>query len=203
MTRKGEYDGKNASVEHLNLAVRPDQLTQVKAKPLREMPSGCRKEVARHGTSAQHSRTEPGQRERARAAGCPAGQCRREAESAAALRRARTDFPETCGRALPSAQVDHHADHPGHLLRDALAQMGSRYPCARSGRPYRHGQPPLLFLLHRDLAAGILLCRWPARHVGRRPVPRHLDRRARLVRLHLSADRVDRPFHRGRTVLAG
>ena len=35
------------------------------------------------------------------------------------------------------------------------------------------------------------------------PVPRHLDRRPRLVRLHLSADGVDRSDDRGRALLAG
>ncbi len=38
---------------------------------------------------------------------------------------------------------------------------------------------------------------------GPRPVPRHLGRRPRLVRLHLPADGVDRPLHLGRAADRG
>ena len=54
-------------------------------------------------------------------------------------------------------------------------------------------EPPLLLLLHRDLAAGILLPHRPADHRRAGAVPDERGRRPRLVRLSLPADGLDRP----------
>ena len=63
--------------------------------------------------------------------------------------------------------------------------------------------PARLVLRRRDLAAGSLL-RHRLADPGRvRPVPRDLAVRPRLVRLHLPADRVDRPLHAGRAADRG
>ncbi len=62
----------------------------------------------------------------------------------------------------------------------------------------RSGQQPLLFLLHRDLAAGGLLPHRPADHRRDDAVPDERRRRTHLVRLSLPADGLDRsvPDHR-------
>ena len=73
----------------------------------------------------------------------------------------------------------------------------------RPGRADRLSLAALLFLLPRDLAAGILLHHRPAGAFGAWPVPRHLDRRAHVVRLYLPADGVDRPDDCGRALLPG
>ena len=54
-------------------------------------------------------------------------------------------------------------------------------------------EPALLFLLHRNLAAGILLPDRPAHHRGDGAVSDERGRRAPVVRLSVSADGVDRP----------
>ena len=59
-------------------------------------------------------------------------------------------------------------------------------------------QQPLLFLLHRAVAAGGLLLHRPADHRGAGAVPDERGRRPHLVRLSLPADRVDRPVLRRR-----
>ena len=90
-----------------------------------------------------------------------------------------------------------------HLLRAALAALASRPRPARPGRAARHGAQPLLLFLPRDLAAGVLLRHRPAGAGGPGAVPRHVRRGARVVRLHLPADGVDRSHGAGRAVLAG
>ena len=61
----------------------------------------------------------------------------------------------------------------------------------------------LLFLLHRALAAGSLLFHRPADPRLARPVPLQRAVRARLVRLFLPADGVDRPVLLGRALGRG
>ena len=61
----------------------------------------------------------------------------------------------------------------------------------------------LLLFLPRDLAAGILLRHRPAGAGRPGAVSRHVSRGARLVRLYLPADGVDRSDDCGRAVLAG
>ena len=51
---------------------------------------------------------------------------------------------------------------PRHLLRAAVDALGSRPGPARPGGAARHGAQPLLLLLPRDLAAGVLLRHRPA-----------------------------------------
>ena len=75
---------------------------------------------------------------------------------------------------------------------DAVAPLGPRPVRAGPGGAGRPRQSALLLLLHRDLAAGILLRRRPADHGRDRPVPGHLRGRPRLVRLYLPADGLDR-----------
>ena len=74
---------------------------------------------------------------------------------------------------------------------------------ARPGGAGRPGQPALLLLLHRDLAARVLLRRRPADHGGARPVPLHLGAGPGLVRLRLPADGLDRPLHPHRALGRG
>ena len=121
----------------------------------------------------------------------------------AALRRPPEDLSQARARPLPHRQVAGDGGHARHLLRAALAALGSRARPARPGRPARHGQQPLLLFLPRDLAAGVLLHHRPAGAGGAGAVPRHVRRRPRLVRLHLSADGLDRSHGRGRALLAG
>ena len=64
---------------------------------------------------------------------------------------------------------------------------------AGPGGAGRSAEPALLFLLHRDLAAGGLLPHRPADPRGDGAVPDERGRRPRLVRLSLPADGVDRP----------
>ena len=86
-----------------------------------------------------------------------------------------------------------HGDHPDDLLRRAVAALGSRALCAGPGDPGRSGPPPLLHVCDRDLAPGVLLRRRTADHGRYRTVPGDQRRGARLVRLCLPADRLDRP----------
>ena len=83
--------------------------------------------------------------------------------------------------------------HAGDLLHHALDALGSRALCARSGGADRSGQPPLLHVRHRDLAARILFRRGPADHGRDRAVSGDQRGGPGLVRLCLPADGVDRP----------
>ena len=83
--------------------------------------------------------------------------------------------------------------HARHLLPAAVRALGPRAERARPGGADRFPEPPLLFLLHRDLAAGSLLPHRPADPRGDGAVPDERGRRPRLVRLSLPADGVDRP----------
>ena len=78
-----------------------------------------------------------------------------------------------------------------------------RGPNAPAGRADRFSQPALLFLLHRDLAAGGLLPHRPADPRGDGAVPDERGRRPRLVRLSLPADGVDRSVPRHRALVEG
>ena len=81
----------------------------------------------------------------------------------------------------------------------AVAALGPRPGRARPGGAGRSGQPALLLLLHRDLAAGNLLPDRPADHGARSALFLVTSAvRPRLVRLCLPADGVDRPVHAGR-----
>src|SRR6185295_20410165 len=89
------------------------------------------------------------------------------------------------------------------LLPGAVAALGSRTECPRAGCPGRYGWAARLFLLDRDLAAGSLLPGRSADPRRDRAVPRHLDRRPGLVRIHLPPDGVDRPLYAGRALDRG
>ncbi len=86
---------------------------------------------------------------------------------------------------------------PRRLLSAAVRALESRARCARSGRAHRSAQQPLLFLLHRAVAAGGLLLHRSVDRRRRYPVPDEFGRRPRLVRLSLPANRVDRLVLRG------
>ena len=118
----------------------------------------------------------------------------RRAETSAALRRAPEDLSAARARHLPPHQMDRAVRHARHLLSAAVRPLGSRAERAGPGGAGRSARPPLLFLLHRDLAAGGLLPHRPADPRGDGAVPDERGRRPRLVRLSLPADGVDRSF---------
>src|SRR5215212_2025565 len=82
--------------------------------------------------------------------------------------------------------------HAGDLLSHAIPALGSRAECTRPSGADRPAEPALLFLLHRDLAAGVLLSHRAADHRLYGAVLDERARRTHLVRLSLSADGVDR-----------
>ena len=87
---------------------------------------------------------------------------------------------------------------PRRSTISCLRCAGTAARRARPGRADRLPEPALLLLLHRALAAGGLLLHRPADYRGSDPVPAELDRRPRLVRLSLPADRLDRSVLCGR-----
>ena len=99
--------------------------------------------------------------------------------------------------------MDRAVRHARHLLHPAVPALGSRHLRATSGRAGRPAQPAVLFLLHRDLAAGGLLPHRPPGPRGADAVPDERGRRPRLVRLSLPADGVDRPVPDHRTLGRG
>ena len=124
-------------------------------------------------------------------------------ERAAALRVARQSLPQGSPWPLPHRQMDRDGGHARHLLPRAVDSLGSGALSPRSGGAHRFPVAALLLLLPRNLAAGILLHHRPARARRAGAVSGHLDRRTGVVRLHLSADGVDRSDDRGRALLAG
>ena len=82
-----------------------------------------------------------------------------------------------------------------HLLSAALAALASRRQPAGPGGAALDLARALLLLQSRVLAAGHLLPDRPADHGRGHAVPGHQPARPRLVRLHLSADGVDRSVH--------
>ena len=73
-------------------------------------------------------------------------------------------FPKRASGSFRQLQMAGHGGHARHLLGDAVDAVGPRPIRPRPGRAGRSRQPALLLLLHRDLAAGILLRRRPAGH---------------------------------------
>ena len=120
------------------------------------------------------------------------------AEEGPALCRARQDLPQGGRRPLPQDQMGGADRAARHLLRRALAALGPRPGRAGPGGADRHAWPARVLLLDRDLAAGSLLPDLLADARRLRPVPRDQHRGPRVVRLHLPADRLDRPVHVGR-----
>ncbi len=104
-----------------------------------------------------------------RDAGSRGGQLRPHAPAALCRRGRRSS--RSGPRATSAASNGGHGGHARHLLPDAVAPLGPRPVRARPGGAGRPRQPPLLLLLHRDLAAGVLLRRRPADHGRPRPVP--------------------------------
>src|SRR5689334_8928738 len=89
-------------------------------------------------------------------------------------------------------------DLPRGLLFPPLRALEPRPRCPQPGGADRSAQQPLLFLLHRAVAAGGLLLYRPVDRGGRGAVPDELGRRPYLVWLSLSADGVDRRVLRRR-----
>ncbi len=92
---------------------------------------------------------------------------------------------------------------PRGLLPAAVRALGPRPGPAQPGSAARPAKSPLLFLLHRAVAAGGLLLHRPADHRGDDAVPDERPRRPDLVRLSLSADHLDRPVLRRRALGRG
>ena len=116
---------------------------------------------------------------------------------------ARARLPEACPGQVPQHQMGGHDRDARHLLRPAVDQAGPRPGPARSGLPARFRPSAALFLLARNLGAGILLRHRHSGALGARAVPRHRARGPGLVRLRLPADGLDRPHDPGRALLAG
>ncbi len=146
--------------------------------------------------AADPAEAAPGVERHRRQGGQPAGR-------ALALCRAADDLPQARARPLPLAQVAGDGRHARHLLRAALAALGPRTGPSRPGRAARHGPQPLSSCSGsrsgRRSSTSSPAC-WCS---ARSPVPGHLGRRPRLVRLHLPADGVDRSHDRGGALLAG
>ena len=117
---------------------------------------------------------------------------RRDCREPGPLCCARTGLPQGGGRRLPPSEVVDHGRHAGDLLRHPLDPLGPRCASAGPGGAGRPGQPAVLLLLDRDLAAGVPLRRRAPDHGRAGPVPVHLDPGPGVVRLCLPADRVGR-----------
>ena len=121
-----------------------------------------------------------------------------------ALCGAHQDLSQARARHVPHHQVDRHGGH-------ASASITS-VPWIRWDRgPYLPDQAVLIDFPSRRFFFFFLEI-WPQEFyyitgllvlAALGAVPRHLDRRARVVRLYLSADGVDRSDDRGRALLAG
>ena len=88
---------------------------------------------------------------------------------------------------------------PRRLLSAALRALESRPRRPQPGGADRSPQQPLLFLLYRAVAAGGLLFYRPADRRRHHAVPDELGRRTHLVRIFVSANRVDGFVLRRRT----
>ena len=87
---------------------------------------------------------------------------------------------------------------PRRLLSAAVRALESRPGCAGPGGAGRSAEQPLLFLLHRAVAAGSLLLHRPVDRSCPDAVPDERRRRPHLVRLSLPADGLDRSVLRRR-----
>jgi hypothetical protein len=83
----------------------------------------------------------------------------------------RQDLSAGRQRLFPQPQVDLLIVDARHLLPAAVGALGSRAGRPEPGGAGRFSRPALLFLLHRDLAAGGLLPHRPADARRARPVP--------------------------------
>src|SRR6266571_2759901 len=94
-------------------------------------------------------------------------------------------------RDVPPDQMGPDGVLPGRLLPAAVRALESRSRRAGSGGAGRFAEQPLLFLLHRAVAAGGLLFHGAVDRRRDHAVPDELDRRPHLVRISLSANGVD------------
>ncbi len=131
--------------------------------------------------------------------GCAGGQ--RQGEPPA-LRRAGADLPQAGDRQVPPHQMGGHGGDARHLLPLALAALGSRAEPAEPGLSPRFRASAALPLRRRDLGPGALFHHRPLDPQCACAVSRHRGGGPRLVRLHLSADRLDRSDDCGGTLLA-
>ena len=105
---------------------------------------------------------------------------------------------------VPEHQMGADGVLPRRLLRPAVRALGPWTERTEPGGPSRFSESPLLFLLHRAVAAGGLLLHRPANHRRYDAVSDECGGRPHLVRISLPADRVDgsllcgRALHRGR-----
>src|SRR4029078_1506368 len=113
------------------------------------------------------------------------------------------DLPAACSRLLPAHQMGGAVRYARHLLSYAVHPLGRGAEGPRTGGADRPAEPALLFLLHRDLAAGDLLPHRPVDHRGDDAVPDERARWKTLVRLSLPADGLDRSVPDDRTRVRG
>ena len=139
---------------------------------------------------------------------------RRLASSAAKRRRSAAATARSMPRAsrsIPSARTARSAPSSGSSWRSRSRSITS-LPWLRWDRgPYLPDQAVLIDFPSRRFYFFFIEI-WPQEFyyitgllvlAALGAVPRHLDRRARVVRLYLPADGVDRPDHRGRALLRG
>ena len=99
--------------------------------------------------------------------------------------------------------MDAAGGRTGGLLSAALRALGPRARPAQPGGAGRPAASPLLFLLHRAMAAGGLLLHRSPDHRGDDAVPDERARGPHLVRLPLPANHLDRPVLRRRALGRG
>jgi len=96
-------------------------------------------------------------------------------------------------RNLPPHQMGADGGLPWRLLPAAVRALEPRPRRAEPGGADRSAQQPLLFLLHRVVAAGSILFYRPADRGRADPVPDEFAGWTHLVRIPLPADGLDRP----------
>ena len=125
------------------------------------------------------------------------------ATTARSTRRAQGIYPQSVKRHLPHGSNGSCWSSRSASTTCCRSCAGIAARTRRPGRADRFPGPALLFLLHRDLAAGSLLPHRPADPRRDGAVPDERGRRPRLVRLSLPADGVDRPVLCGRALGRG
>src|SRR5262249_54372961 len=142
-----------------------------------------------------------GARSSARVRGSPyRSRAARVARRRAALRGAESDLSAERQRNLSYGQMDRADRYAWNLLPVAVRALRPWTERATPGGADRSARAALLLLLHRDLAAGGLLHHRLADPRGGGAVPDECGGRARVVRLLVPADGLDRSVLRDRAL---